>query len=475
MTPVVPVVAILGHPNEGKSSVVSTLTENDQIRVSPTPGETTRSKGYSIRIDQKEVIRFVDTPGFQVPVQALEWFRSYSNDPDKKDPGKIVDVFIREFENDPFYADECELLRPVSKGAGIIYVVDGSRPVRENDLAEIEILRLTGRPRMAIINSKTDQTDYTQQWNLEFRKHFNAIRVFNSNTARFPERIALLESLKSIDQSWEPVLSDVVHTIKQDWQNRNQMVCADMVKTFKRSLSFFISEPLAQGSDVQNLKKEMNKRYEAKIQLFESNLFSRIRSLYKHYLYDHSLPACSILQYDLFSDRTWKFLGLDKKQLAGIGAALGGGIGIIADAAAGGLTFGVLTLAGGLIGAGSALFGGKKAVQKKRAGLRLGGEELQTGPNQNVQFFYILLDRALIYYAHMVGRSHGRRDKGLEKDSGTNKQGYVSGLNMEEKKICARFFKAQVAGRGGKSDDQATQEFMSLLSSVLEKISKGYL
>jgi len=186
--------AVLGHPNEGKSSLVSTLTEDDQIKVSPIPGETTISRNYTITIDGKEIIKFVDTPGFQVPRQTLAWFKAFDGD-----PGKIVDQFIYAFNNDPFFADECELLGPVARGAGIIYVVDGSRPVRDDDLAEMEILRLTGRPRMAIINSKTEKKDYTQDWKLEFRKHFNCIRVFNSNKANFTDRIKMLESLKAID------------------------------------------------------------------------------------------------------------------------------------------------------------------------------------------------------------------------------------------------------------------------------------
>lgn len=34
----IPEFAILGHPNEGKSSVVSTLAENDRVRIGPFPG-----------------------------------------------------------------------------------------------------------------------------------------------------------------------------------------------------------------------------------------------------------------------------------------------------------------------------------------------------------------------------------------------------------------------------------------------------
>lgn len=461
----IPEFAVLGHPNEGKSSVVSTLTENDNIRVTPTPGETTHSTGYTVKIDGKEIIRFVDTPGFQVPQQTLAWFNSYEGD-----PGSNVSDFIKAFGDDPFYADECELLRPVAGGAGIIYVVDGSRPVRANDLAEIEILRLTGRPRMAVINSKSETKDYTHDWKLEFRKHFNSIRIFNSNTAGFPDRIAMLESLKAIDQEWEPVLSDVIRAFKDDWKKRNQMVCADIVKTFEQCLSFSLSEPVTSKSDLNGIKENLNRNYEAKIKEFEQKMFSRVRSMFKHRLYDYTLPEYSVLNYDLFSGQTWKFLGLNKTQLAGAGAVLGGTIGVVADAAAGGASLGLFALAGGIIGAGSALWGGRKAVKSKPAGLRLGGEHLQAGPSQNLQFLYILLDRALLYYSHIVSRSHGCRDlSGDGNTSGSEKKGYAGRLSMEEKKICAKFFKA-ASGQTLIREKETMAKFQRLVASVLDRI-----
>ena len=50
------------------------------------------------------------------------------------------------------FPDECELLRPIVEGAGILYVVDGSVPYGPEYEAEMEILRWTGRPSMAVIN-----------------------------------------------------------------------------------------------------------------------------------------------------------------------------------------------------------------------------------------------------------------------------------------------------------------------------------
>ena len=38
MTP--PLFAIVGHPNKGKSSIVSTLAQDESVTISPIPGTT---------------------------------------------------------------------------------------------------------------------------------------------------------------------------------------------------------------------------------------------------------------------------------------------------------------------------------------------------------------------------------------------------------------------------------------------------
>jgi len=465
----IPEFAVLGHPNEGKSSVVSTLTENDRIRVSRIPGETLVSKRYTVTIDGEEIIHFVDTPGFQVPRQTLAWFKAF-----KGDPAKIVDTFIDTHKNDSFFADECELLGPVARGAGIIYVVDGSRPVRGDDLAEMEILRLTGRARMAVINSKTKEKDYTSDWQLEFRKHFNSIRLFNSNTANFSERIKMLESLKAIDQEWESILSRVILAFKRDWKKRNRLVAALMIRTFEKSLSFSVSETLTAISDQEEIKERLNKRYQVHIREIEKLMFKKIRTLFKHHFFEYQLPDYSILKHDLFSKQTWELLGLTKEQLAAAGAIIGGTMGAVIDVAAAGITFGVFTAIGGVLGAGSALFGGKKMTEKRIAGIRIGGDKLQLGPNKNLQFFYILIDRALIYYSHIINRPHGRRDLSnpLEKIK-HRKKGYSTGFSAGQRNVCARFFK-MVTARSFIKDKKVMSNFEELIEFVLNDISENY-
>jgi GTPase SAR1 family protein len=456
-----PEFAVLGHPNEGKSSVVSTLTEDDRIQVSPVPGETRVSKSYSVTLDGKEIIRFVDTPGFQVPRQTLSRF--------KKNPGPdMVAQFIADHENDPFFADECELLTPVANGAGIIYVVDGSRPIREDDLAEMEILRLTGRPRMAIINSKSETRDNTAVWKEEFRKFFNVVRVFNSNQADFYERIRLLESLKAIDQDIEPLMENVIQAFNMEWEKRNRMACAYVVHALEQSLTFSLSRRLKSDMDPVTLKEDLTREYQEKIRNIENKMFGHIRSLFRHHLYDYPLPACSILRHDLFSEQTWEMLGLTRAQAATAGAVLGGTLGVVLDTAAAGLTFGIFTAIGSALGAGSAFMGIRRLAG---AASGLGGDRIQVGPNENIQFLYILLDRALLYYTHMSRRAHGRRDLPETESQAAKgeKAGISTLLTTKQHRVCMEFFKA-CRKKNATSGTKPSHAFDQLVAALLEDI-----
>ena len=110
----IPVFAVVGHPNEGKSSIVSTLSEDDTVRVAPEPGTTRVCRAYPILIDGVEIIRFVDTPGFQSPRSTLAWFKAYNGE-----DSLLVDAFLDTHGKNPEFFDECELLSPIDSGAGI--------------------------------------------------------------------------------------------------------------------------------------------------------------------------------------------------------------------------------------------------------------------------------------------------------------------------------------------------------------------
>jgi hypothetical protein len=466
----VPEFAIVGHPNEGKSAVVSTLAEDDTVRVTPYPGETVVCQAFPVTIDGKEVIRFIDTPGFQNPGKTLKWIRNY-----RGEPARMLNAFLESHGNDPDFKDDCRLLEPIAGGAGIIYVVDGSRPVRNVDLAEMEILRLTGSPRMAVINCKADETVYIASWKDAFRKHFNAIRIFNANRATYAERIDLLENLKVIDQDWGPALEKVIAAFKEDWDQRNvqtaHMIC-DLIET---CLTYSITRSFTETAGEKALRDRLQKEYVASIEKIEEKAHRKIRTLFKHNIFQYTLPPHSILNEGLFSKKTWQFLGLTPRQLIAAAGMAGGAVGAALDVAAAGLTFGVFTAIGGLLGAGwAALGGGRRLARTKVKGLSLGGEQIQVGPLENIQFLYVLLDRALLFYAHVINWAHGRRDYPSQEELSKRpaKAGFTADWDDEKRNICQDFYTA-VRGQDDQRKTATRKAMIAMLQGVLLHLSQS--
>lgn len=464
----IPEFAIVGHPNEGKSSVVSTLSEDDSVVISPTPGETKRCRVFPVVIDGREIIRFIDTPGFQNPKRTLKWFKAYTGE-----ESELISMFLKEHEGNSDFKDDCELVRPLQDGAGIIYVVDGSRPLRRVDIAEMEILRLTGLPRMAILNCKRGEEEYIAQWKKEFMKYFNSVREFNAQNATYNERIALLENLKLMIQDWQEHLQKVIEAFKQDWQMRNVNAAFSIGELLRDCLQFSITENFINDDNAKSVKKRLLNKYQKEIRKIEKNTHRQLRSLYKHNIFNPALPEYSVVTEDLFSDKTWQVLGLRPLQLAIAASTAGGLTGILIDIAAVKVTFGLFAIIGTAAGAGSALLGGKNVAKTKIAGLPIGGAQMRVGPCKNVQLLYILLDRALIYYSYVINWAHSRRDSISDFISDADekvKKGFTSTWNTEQKKVCQLFFKS-LQSRDNAKKENMKKKMVALIKSELFEIS----
>ena len=464
--------AIVGHPNEGKSSVVSTLAEDDSVRITPIPGETVVCRRFPVIIDGREIIRFIDTPGFQSPLATLAWLQGHEG------PG-MLDRFVEVHKNDQRFSEESELFTPLISGAGIIYVIDASRPLRSVDIAEMEILRLTGIPRMAIINNKDETNTYLNTWRNELRKHFNSIRVFNAHMATYAQRIALLESLKAIDQQWEKTMGTVIQAFKDDWSRRITTLPFFICDMIQDALRYQASRNFSDEAQIETLRHRLITEYRKEIALIEKQAHSKIKKLFKHNIFDYALPEQSIAGEDLFEQKTWQVLGLSPWQLATAGAAAGGGIGIGLDAATAGITFGVFTLSGALLGAGSALMGGKRASKAVVKGPKLGnyqgavpigGLKLRIGPVTNIQFPFILLDRALIFYSLAINWSHGRRGRRNEDKPERKDISYVSSFTAAQRTTCTEFFRHINSGNERKYQS-SRQAITDMLKDIFTEIS----
>lgn len=96
--------AVVGHPNKGKSSIVSTLAHDDSVSIAPLPGTTTRCREYPMRIDGVVQYVLVDTPGFQRARAVLAWLRR--DETTAAEHRSRVEAFVREHRDRGGFPDE---------------------------------------------------------------------------------------------------------------------------------------------------------------------------------------------------------------------------------------------------------------------------------------------------------------------------------------------------------------------------------
>ena len=403
-----PKFAVVGHPNKGKSSIVSTLAMDDSVQISDTPGTTTKKRSFPLKVDGKILYELFDTPGFQRARRVLAWLEKHDVSADKKH--EVVQMFINEHKDDPKFNDEIELLEPIMSGAGIIYVVDGSKPYGEEYEAEMEILRWTGQPSMALINH-IDDSDYSQEWKRALGHYFKMVRTFNPMHTSLEQHISILESMAQLKEEWT---ASVKHSIALFEKYHNQMLersSATISKLIYKSLSM-VESLTFYGEDASSSEKEsVEENYKNRLRELERSTQKQIETIWNHgnlQKEQHSLPLDGM---DLFSEQTASVFGLTRKELLLTATASGAATGAGVDLLFGGATLLLGTGIGAIVGGIGAFFAFNELSDIKVLGRTLGKRYLEIGPMENRNFPYILLGRTIYHTSKVANRSHALRNR----------------------------------------------------------------
>ncbi|WP_415406361.1 GTPase/DUF3482 domain-containing protein [Sulfurovum sp. CS9] len=401
-----PKFAVVGHPNKGKSSIVSTLAFDDAVQISDTPGSTTKKQSFPLTVDGKILYELFDTPGFQRARRVLAWFEKYDVSADKK--YEVVQAFINEHRDDERFNDEVELLEPIMAGAGIIYVVDGSKPYGEEYEAEMEILRWTGQPSMALINL-IDDTNYVEEWKRALGHYFKMVRVFNPMEANFTQHLNLLESMAQLNEEWtDPVKTSII-LFKQYHEQRIEQSANNIAQLVYRSLSHIEQFSLTDEDATTEERDEIQSSYQMQLRTYEQESQKKIEKIWNH---DHLQKVQESLLFegmDLFSKESASIFGLTRKELLITGATGGAVTGAGIDLLLGGSMLLLGSAIGALVGGSGAFFGFNELSDIKVLGQNLGKKYLEMGPMKNLNFPYILLNRALYHASEVASRSHALR------------------------------------------------------------------
>ena len=422
--------AVVGHPNKGKSSIVAALAQNDAIDISSRSGTTLRADPFEISIGDA-AYTLIDTPGFQRPRRALEWLNRHATSADQR--RQAIALFVSSDDCAKQFPDEVALLRPISEGAAILYVVDGSRPYNPDYEAEMEILRWCGQPSMALINP-IESGDHIDTWQQALSQFFKVVRVFNPMLADRLRRDEILEAFSVIAPEWRTRI-DLVR-INYAQQDRRRIADAGqlLAETLERLCYYQLNQQTLSKSQAEKLKPVLKARYFAEMRAIESAAHSRLKELFDYRHLDSEIADLPI-EGDLFDTEKWVVWGLDRKQLALTAGIAGAGTGAVVDAATAGTSLLLGATAGALLAGGSAWFGADKIANFKVMGLPLGGFEARQGPSANRNFPYVIAGRFLGLVEALQNRTHAQR--GLLTIADATLQDKIDALGSRQRKALA--------------------------------------
>ncbi len=406
--------AVVGHPNKGKSSIVATLAQDDSVYIDRLSGTTQRARRYPMRVDGEVLYELIDTPGFQRARAALNWLERHCTDVSKRP--QAVAAFCDQHRGDQDFFNECELLRPIVEGAGIIYVVDGSRPYGPEYMAEMEILRWTGRPSLALINP-IDNDDYVPEWENALGQYFKTVRVFNAHWAEFDKRVDLLRVFGQLHPAWQGPLQQAVGCLVNERRRQHQQAAELITDLLVKVLRHRESQRVPGTAATAAVRKLLTKKYEAALRKSEEQCRRRIEEIYCYYQLRTRETALDIDGADLFDQQTWYLFGLTRTQLVLAAASAGASAGLLLDIGVGGHSLLGGTILGGLAGGYGGWRYADEIAKFKIKGLPTGGQTLSIGPASHPNFPFVVLGRALHHQRMVCNRTHAVREPlGLQDD-----------------------------------------------------------
>ena len=307
-----PLFVVVGHVNRGKSSIVSTLAADASVAIDAMPGTTRDCHHYRMRIGDAVLLEFVDTPGFERPRQMLAWLRDHETSTAER--GQVVWAFFDLHQESDTFHQECALIKPILEGGLILYVVDASRPPSVKEEAEMEILRWTGRPRMALLNP-IGSTDYAEEWRSVLDQYFNLVRSFDAQRADFGERMKLLSALREVNETSREPIERAMHALRDDRRANLEEAAGVLAEMLAEALTLTKQKRIAMDIDPLPYHASLSDRYYDRIRALESQAQQRLKEIFGHRGLQVQQEKIEELDDDLFNLSLWNHLGLSSAQL----------------------------------------------------------------------------------------------------------------------------------------------------------------
>lgn len=339
--------AVVGHTNTGKTSLLRTLTRNPRFGdVQDRPGTTRHVEGTRLLVDGQTLVELYDTPGLEDSMALLDYIEQQLMRGERMDGPEQIQRFLDSPESRGRFEQEARVLRKLLKCDAGLYVVDVRDPVLAKHKDELNLLARCGHPLLPILNFTHSPQQRLSDWRQAMaRLGLHAIVEFDTVAPALDGEIQLYDKLSLLMDQHADLLRTVSDNIIEQRNLRRQDACqliADMLIDIAalRHTSAPDDDALKQATtQLRNAVRQREQRC--------------VDGLLKRYNFNqdtfsaHALPLQGERwEMDLFHPQALKDMGIHVTK----GMAAGAMAGATLDAFTAGLSLGAATLLGATAG-----------------------------------------------------------------------------------------------------------------------------
>lgn len=394
-------IAVVGHTNSGKTSLLRTLTRDVGFgEVSSRPATTRHVEASSLLIEGEAALELFDTPGLEDSTGLLDHLERIRGERGG-DATDAIHAFLDSDESHAGFSQEAMALRQLLDSDAALYVIDARDRVLGKHRDELEILGRCARPVLPLLNFVADPEARTDLWRAQLaRVNMHAVIAFDSVVFDELGELQLFETLRVMLPGARATLDALIADTRRRRAALRRASARLVADLLIDAAAYRVGVPSGDADRAAAAMAELRQALRDGEQACVDALLELHRFRPGDALAE-SLPITDgAWGFDLFSAASLKQFGVSTGSAAATGALAGLGI----DAMVGGITLGAAAATGAFVGAviGAARSHGQQLIDRLS-----GTSELRADPAT----LDLLALRELALVRALLRRGHASQDR----------------------------------------------------------------
>lgn len=327
--------AVVGHTNTGKTSLMRTLLRDTQF------GEVKNAAATTRHVEEAwigEWVRLYDTPGLEDAGGVLDWLEQ--NTSNQIDGIERLQQFLASPAAAQEFSQEAKVLRQLLQSDCALYVIDAREPVLPKYKDELTVLSWCAKPIMPVFNF-TAGRDLSDWQTMLARRVLHVSSAFDTVAFDFNGEIQLWDNLATMLPE-RSLLDTLIAHRRYEWARLDtdaRLLIAHFLLNVAAYRQTFATEAVL---------TEKQAEMQTMVRQAERHLHKQLLDLYQ--FYNNELRGTDWAMQAFRQDPFDSELLLQYGIRTGKGLATGAAVGLGFDVLTAGLSLGVGTVVGSLIG-----------------------------------------------------------------------------------------------------------------------------